>query len=158
MPSSSRSAANAAGPALSHEKAPLVAVLSSKSPLARLKELELSDLAGMKIVFLRQESEPEIRSKFRKRCLEAGFEPNVVAEVDQLEVLLAFVSADVGVSCVPSLVRRLPFPGVTIRPFSGGVEGGINMVWNPARLTPSARQFLAVMRSERDAPEGGKPR
>jgi DNA-binding transcriptional LysR family regulator len=140
------------------EKTPLVVLMSSKSSLAKRKQLQLSHLAGEKLIFLRQASEPDIRTKFRKRCLEAGFEPNVVVEVDQLEVLLAFVAAGVGVSCAPSLVSRLPFPGLTIRPLSGGVEGGISMVWNPARLTPTARQFLTIIRSERDALEARKRR
>ena len=132
-------------------------MLSSKDPLARRKRLGLSDLAGTKIVFLSQTSEPDIRVKFRKRCLEAGFEPNIVVEVDQLEVLLAFVAAGVGMSCVPSLVSRLPFRGVAVRPLSGGIEGGISMVWNPAQLTPAARQFLTIMRSERDAAPAERP-
>jgi len=139
------------------EKAPLVVLLSSTNQLARRKQLQLSHLAAEKIIFLRQASEPEIRTRFRKRCLEAGFEPNVVMEVDQLEALLAFVAAGVGVSVVPSLVRRLPFAGVSIRPLSGGIEGGISMVWNPARLTPTARQFLTIIRRERDALEDGRP-
>jgi DNA-binding transcriptional LysR family regulator len=136
------------------EKAPLVALVPSHSPLAKLKRLELSALAGSKMVFLRQASEPDVRMKFRARCLESGFEPNIIVEVEQLEVLLAFVAAGVGVSCVPGLVSRIPFPGVTIVPFTSGVEGGISMVWNPGRLSPTAERFLAVMRKERDA---GKP-
>jgi DNA-binding transcriptional LysR family regulator len=125
--------------------------LEQAATAARIAGIQRSHLAGERIIFLRQASEPDIRARFRKRCLEAGFDPNIVVEVDQLEALLAFVAAGVGVSLVPSLVRRLPFPGVTIRSMSGGIEGGISMVWNPTQLTATARQFITVMRRKRDA-------
>jgi len=132
------------------EKAPLVALVSTDNPLAKRKRLRLEDLAGAKIVFLRQASEPEVRRKFRAHCLEAGFEPDIALEVEQLEVLLAFVAAGIGVSCVPALVSRVAFPGVKVIPLSSGVEGGISMVWNPTRLSPSAQRFLTIVRKERD--------
>jgi len=132
------------------ERAELVALVPTKSPLAKRRRLALKELASSKFLFLRQASEPDVRRKFRSRCLAAGFEPDVLVEVDQLEVLLAFVAGGLGVSCVPALVRRVPFPGVSIVPLADGVRGGISMVWNPTRLSPVAKQFLDVVRRERD--------
>jgi DNA-binding transcriptional LysR family regulator len=106
------------------------------------------DLAGEKLVFLKQASEPEVHTFFRRRCAEAGFTPDIVMEVDQLEVLLALVAAGVGVSCVPGFVRRLRFPGVKAIPLVPVVPAGISAVWNPQTLPATGQRFLEILRAE----------
>ena len=132
------------------ERSPLVAVLPRHHVLAGRKALELHELAPYPFVFLKQDSEPEVRSRFRQRCALAGFEPEIVLEVDQLEALLAFVAAGVGVSCVPAFVARVKFAGLTSVPLKLEVMGGISAVWNPSTLPEAGRRFLELLQHERE--------
>jgi DNA-binding transcriptional LysR family regulator len=131
--------------------APLVALLPTHHRLCKRKIVPLAGLAKERFVFLKLENEPKVRESFRARCLQAGFEPNIAFEVEQLEVLLAAVAAGLGVSCVPDLVRMLQFPGVAMIPLSPVVEAGISAVWDPRLLSPAGHNFLSILRAERDS-------
>jgi DNA-binding transcriptional LysR family regulator len=126
----------------------LVVVLPVGHPLGRRPEVALRQLAGEKLIFLKQASEPEVHTFFRRRCAQAGFEPDIVMEVEQLEMLLAMVAAGVGVSCVPGFVRRLHFPGVRAIPLHPRVAAGISAVWNPEALPATGQRFLEILRTE----------
>ncbi len=129
-------------------RAALVAVLPSRHALARRPKLELADLAGERFIFLKQQSEPQIYQHFLANCARAGFEPQVVMEVEHVEALLSFVAAGVGVSCVPSLVERLRFRGVKTVPLLPEIRGGISAVWRPEKLPATATRFLEALHAE----------
>jgi len=141
------------------QRAPLVAVLPAAHALAKRKQVKLAELAQERFVFLNSRSEPQTRGYFFANCRKAGFEPNVVLEFEQLEVLLALVAAGAGVSCTPDLVRTLRFPGVKTVPLSPTIRGGFCAVWDPRQLSAAGRNFLAVLRQERARCEaaGAKP-
>jgi DNA-binding transcriptional LysR family regulator len=131
-------------------RSPLVAVLAARHPLARRPVLELAELAAEQFIFLRQHSEPQLHTYFRQNCARAGFEPKIVMEVEQLEPLLSFVAAGVGVACVPGLVSALGFRGIKLVPLRPEVRGGISAIWDPVRLSPTAARFLELLRTELD--------
>jgi DNA-binding transcriptional LysR family regulator len=133
------------------QAAPLVALLPENHPLARRKRLALAALAGEKFVFLKNASEPELHLRFRRRCIDAGFEPNIVFEIEQVEVLLALVAAGVGVACAPGLVRMLTFPGIVLTPLQPEIQTGISAVWDPRRRSTAVQNFLTLLREERRA-------
>lgn len=130
------------------EQASLVAVLPTRHALAGAAAVELRALASERFVFLGRQSEPQIDAFFRAHCARAGFEPKVVMEVEQLEALLSFVAAGVGVSCAPALVNRLPFPGVRTVPLLPVIQGGISAVWSADKLSATGERFLRVLREE----------
>lgn len=129
-------------------RAPLVAVLPVRHPLARRPSVELAELATEPFIFLKSQSEPQLYEHFRNLCARAGFEPRVVMEVEHSEALLSFVAAGIGVSCVPNLVERLKISGATTVRLVPEVRGGISAVWRPERLAPTAARFLDVLRAE----------
>jgi DNA-binding transcriptional LysR family regulator len=129
-------------------RATLVAVLPSRHPLCKRSRVELAELTDEPFIFLKQQSEPQVHEHFRAHCARAGFEPRFVMEVEHVEALLAFVAAGFGVSCVPSLVERIPFRGVTTVPLALEARGGISAVWQPQRLSPTAAHFLELLRAE----------
>jgi len=128
---------------------PLVALLPAKHPLARRSRVPLASLAGEDFVFLKSTSEPRVRHFFSERCRSAGFEPRVVMESEQLEVLLSLVAAGVGVCCLPGFVQGLHHRGVTARPLTPAIPGGVSVVWDPATLSAAGHHFLTILRTER---------
>jgi DNA-binding transcriptional LysR family regulator len=131
------------------QRSALVAILPAGHPLAKKKQVRLAELKSQRFVFLKLDSEPQTRGFFLRNCLEAGFQPNIILEIEQLEVLLAMVAAGLGISCTPGFVQSLQFPGVVMRPLLPVIHGGFNAVWDPRSLSPVAANFLTALRTER---------
>lgn len=126
----------------------VVAVLPAHHRLARRSSLDFAELSNERFIFLRRESEPQLHERLLAHCARAGFEPKIVMEVEQLEALLSFVAAGVGVSLTPNLFGRLGFRGVKLVPTRPEIRGGISAVWRPERLPATAARFLELLRSE----------
>jgi DNA-binding transcriptional LysR family regulator len=128
------------------EKDTLVAVVPSRHALAKRRSAAMRELVREPQIMLGEASEPKIRAALRRRFAEFGVEANVVLEVEQIETLLAFVAAGLGVALVPGFVRKLRFAGTAIVPVRPVIPCGISAVWNPDTLPPAGRRFLAVLR------------
>jgi DNA-binding transcriptional LysR family regulator len=128
------------------ERDTLVAVVPSRHALAKRRTVAMRDLVREPQIMLGEASEPKIRAALRRRFAELGVEANVVLEVAQIETLLAFVAAGLGVALVPGFVRKLRFAGTAVVPVRPVIPCGISAVWNPETLPPAGRKFLAVLR------------
>jgi DNA-binding transcriptional LysR family regulator len=124
---------------------PLVALVSAKHRLANRRWIRLEDLAGEAFAFLAEAGEPRLNVLFRRRCQQAGFDPNIVLEVEHSDVLVAFVAAGYAVSYVPELVLELGMRGVVALPVRPQLHGGIVAVWNPALISAAGRRFLDTL-------------
>ncbi len=129
-------------------RASVVAVLPSRHALARRGSLELAELANERFIFLGRQNEPQLHEYFRAHAAKAGFEPNIVMEIEHLEALLSFVAAGIGISFLPALVERVGFRGIKVVPIRSEIRGGISAVWRPERLPATAARFLEILRSE----------
>lgn len=129
------------------EEAPLAVVVAQGHALARRRAVRLRELSEEPMVFLVQRDEPQVNQAFRQRCAAAGFEPRIAAEVEDVESVLGFVAAGIGVACVPGLVRSLPFPGTTVVDLEPAAPTGIWAVWQRHSLSATATQFLDVLRA-----------
>jgi len=69
-------------------------------------------------------------------------------EIEHVEALLSFVAAGIGVSCAPSLVERVRFPGVKTVPLLPEIRAVISAVWRPQGLPATATRFLEELRAE----------
>ena len=87
------------------------AVLPENHRLARKAAIRLSALAKDDWVSLSDALFPGRREFLRQSCARAGFEPNIVSEVDSLSVMLGAVSAGDGIALVPMHARKLPHAG-----------------------------------------------
>jgi DNA-binding transcriptional LysR family regulator len=132
---------------------PLVAVLPVSHRLATADALPFADIAMEPMLVLPRRTEPTMYEAYRRLCLAEGFEPNVAVDVDQLDAVLAFVAAGLGVTLTPASVNRMKFEGVVAVPLAPGVLSGVTVVWDPERLPPAAAALLCEVR-EVQASEG----
>jgi DNA-binding transcriptional LysR family regulator len=123
----------------------LVALVPVRHRLAGRRWIRLEELAPEPIAFLAQAGEPQLNLLFRRRCLDAGFDPNIVMEIEHTDALLAFVAAGFAVSIVPDLIEALRFRGVTTVPLRPAVHGGIAVVWHPGLISAAGRQLLELL-------------
>lgn len=89
----------------------MAAVLPVDHALAKKKSIKLGALKQEPWVSLSDAIYPGRREFLRSICLEAGFEPNVVSEVDSLSMMLGAVSSGEGVAVMPAHAQKLPHAG-----------------------------------------------
>ena len=85
--------------------------LPAQHPLARRRALALAELRQADWVSLSDTFFPGRREFLRQACVQAGFEPHVVAEVDSVALMLGAVAVGDGVALVPRHSAKLPHAG-----------------------------------------------
>ena len=89
----------------------MAAVLPNDHPLGGRKSIKLSSLAKERWISLSDALFPGRREFLRKICQAAGFEPDIVSEVDSLPMMLGAVATGEGVAVLPAHSQKLPHAG-----------------------------------------------
>lgn len=87
-------------------------------PLARRRSLKLAELRRDRWVSLADTAFPGRREFLQRACGNAGFEPEVVLEVDSVALMLGSVAAGEGVAMAPVHSRKLPHAGCVFVPLA----------------------------------------
>jgi DNA-binding transcriptional LysR family regulator len=122
---------------------PLFLAVPRQHRLARRPEVSLADAAGEDFVMLRPSW--ELRALADQLCRDAGFEPRVAFEVDDLPVVHGFVAAGLGVAIVP-VTEGEPQPAGSaarlLRLTDANASRDVGVAWSrERRLLPSADLF-----------------
>jgi len=123
---------------------PLFLAVPRQHRLARLDEVVLADAADEDFVMLRPSW--ELRTLSDELCAEAGFEPRVTFEVDDLTVVQGFVAAGLGVAIVPATEGEPPPKGRAaarlVRLGDPRASRDVGVAWSrERRMLPSAELF-----------------
>jgi DNA-binding transcriptional LysR family regulator len=78
----------------------------------------LRALAGERLILVRRHAAPGMYANVIDACYKAGFEPLVVAEVEQMLISINLVAAGAGVSLVPASLREVRQEGIAYCPIS----------------------------------------
>jgi DNA-binding transcriptional LysR family regulator len=124
---------------------PLLLAVPPGHRVAALAEVSLAEVADAPFVGL--DPSWELRTQSDALCRAAGFVPRVEFEGDDLQVVLGFVAAGLGVAIVPG-AGSTPDPGagsgaVALIPIAdGGASREVGLAWSEERrLLPSAELF-----------------
>ena len=95
---------------------PLVAVLSSKHPLASGSEegLHLAELAHEPFVFFPRSYGSGLYAQLLSLSRDAGFTPHFAQEAAEAMTIIGLVAAGLGVSVLPASYQRMRIDGVSI--------------------------------------------
>ena len=97
----------------------LYVIVADGHRLARRREISLGDLAGEPVGLPRRDTPAgRFRAVMEHLFAQAGVEPRVVCEVDDLPAAQAFVSAGIAVGVMHGLTLATLPPGVTVRPLA----------------------------------------
>lgn len=99
----------------------MAAVLPEDHVLAGRKSIKLSALKAEPWVSLSDAFFPGRREFLRSICQQAGFEPQIVNEVDSLSMMLGAVTAGEGVAVMPAHAGKLPHGGCVFVPLAAPV-------------------------------------
>ena len=116
---------------------PYRVVLPRTHPLGRRRTLRLAELAGERFTAPPGGGFHPYRVLLERVCADAGFQPNITHEVNDVTVARAYVAAGLGVAVLPELAVSPPHHDVAVR---------------PVRDTPPFRSVYATWLGERHVP------
>jgi DNA-binding transcriptional LysR family regulator len=126
---------------------PLVLALPETHPLVTQPRVRVRSLANEFFVIAQRDSGCGLYDQVIALCQRAGFSPRVVQEVNEMQVMLGFVAAGLGIALLSASVKHFQRPGVVYRELQPSTpEVALAMIWR--RDDPSAvlQAFLRVVR------------
>jgi DNA-binding transcriptional LysR family regulator len=127
---------------------PLVLAVTPDHPLARRRCASIADLKGLPVVTLTAGS--GLRTELDAACADAGFEPEIVAETDDLAVLAALAGHGLGAALIPrSAAQRTAVPLSIVALKAPAPDRPMVLVWHRERVTAVGRAFAALRPSGR---------
>ena len=132
-------------------------VVRADDPLSGLDAVALSGLADRPLLVPGPELAPARRAAIVEACLDAGFEPDLVAPGIPFDPAFRDVASGRGVAIAPETAQASLPPELCWLPLDGGVLDLIaTLAWDPARSSPAREQFLEVAKQV-SAREGWSP-
>lgn len=104
--------------ALAH--VPFDLVMSTSNPLARVRRLELADLAGQNFITFPRAIAPTIHDAIIAMCQAEGFSPKVIVEATPAQTIIGLAVCDVGIGWIASKRQQFAQPGAVYRPLVRG--------------------------------------
>ena len=132
----------------------MLVALPAKHHLARRKApgahapISLKALANERMILVRRPAAPGMYGNLVGACHKAGFEPRVVAEVEQMLTAINLVAAGVGVSLVPASMREIRPEGIVYLPVSDApsLVAPLTLVYRRGEARPIVTDFIELSR------------
>jgi DNA-binding transcriptional LysR family regulator len=129
---------------------PLVVAVPPDHPLTGAAAVSLSDLRDEPLVTLTPGR--GLRTVLESACAEAGFDPRIVLDANDLGVLADLVAQRLGVALMPATTARHAGPRVAVLPLrQPRLERRTDLVWRRQNQSLPARAFLALVQAQDDA-------
>lgn len=123
----------------------LLLVMPKSHPFASKKRIALAACANEPFVFFSRHRSPKFFDSLIALCREAGFEPRIVQEGPQGDVL-SLVAAGFGLAIVPSSVREPVRRDLAFCPIVGAPTTELLIAWRAGDSSPARQQFVDVVR------------
>jgi DNA-binding transcriptional LysR family regulator len=124
-----------------------LAILPAKHPLARKRLVNLADLKTLFFVGMSEKTHPGFRDWLCETCQKAGFQPRVLQDAELEPALMTFVAEGLGVSLAREHIKKLPHPGVALRPLSPQMNSDYCIAWNRKNDSRSLQQYIEIVKS-----------
>jgi DNA-binding transcriptional LysR family regulator len=125
----------------------LLLALPSDHRLAQKRSIDLSALASESFILSPRSKRCGLYDQVIRVCRGAGFSPKVVQEANEMQIMLGFIAAGIGITLLPAHAAHLQRPGVTFRPIlpkSACVE--LALAWRREEGSPVIRAFVDVVK------------
>lgn len=134
---------------------PLVLALPENHHLAAQSRVKVRSLSNEPFVMAGRDSGCGLYDQAIAVCQRAGFSPRVMQEVNEMQVMLGFVAAGLGIALLSASVKQFPRPGVVYRELQPSTpEVALAVVWRRDDLSPVLQAFLGVVRELARSYEG----
>ena len=115
--------------------------------------ISLRQLGNEPFILVRRPGAPGMYADLLRACDEAGFTPQIAAEVDHMLTNINLVAAGIGVSVVPASMRGFRMDSVVYCRLddAGGLHAPITLAYPAGNRNPVAANFIALARRHADA-------
>jgi DNA-binding transcriptional LysR family regulator len=127
--------------------------LLSRTASGENAPVPLRALAGERLILVRRHAAPGMYSNVVDACYKAGFEPLVVAEVEQMLIGINLVAAGVGISLVPASIREVRQEGIAYCPIldAPSLIAPLTLVYRRGEARPIVTDFIELVTSRGQA-------
>jgi DNA-binding transcriptional LysR family regulator len=127
---------------------PLVLALPENHPLAAQSEIAIAALANEPLILASRDRGCGLHEQIFEIYQRAGLSPNVVCAAREMQVMLGFVAAGIGIALLPSHVKNFQRTGVIYRVLTPDAPiAGLGMAWKSNNPTAVLSAFLEIVRS-----------
>lgn len=125
----------------------LILAIPESHPLVARNEVRVQELEGESFIMFQRNRGCGLYDQVIAVCQRAGFSPRVIQEADEMQVMLGFVAAGLGITLLSASAQQFQRPGVvyrTLQPSTPKVT--LALAWR--RDDPSAvlQAFIEVVR------------
>ena len=131
----------------------IIAVLPAKHPLACKRQVGLAELENMFFVGMSEKTHPGFRDWLNRTCQQVGFMPRVLQDAEVETALMTFVAEGLGVSLAREHIKKLPHPGVVLRPLSPPIYNDYCVAWNRGNQLRALREYIEIVKGLTALPE-----
>ena len=121
-------------------------VLPTKHPLARKRQVNLAALKSMFFVGMSEKTHPGFRHWLCETCQQAGFTPRILQDAELEPALMTFVAEGLGVSLAREHLKKLPHPGVVLRPLTPPLKTDYCIAWNRHNDSRALQQYIQIVK------------
>lgn len=93
----------------------LILAIPESHPLVTRNEVQVRELADESFIMFQRNRGCGLYDQAISLCQDAGFSPKVIQEADEMQVILGFVAAGLGITLLSASVRQFQRPGVVYR-------------------------------------------
>ena len=122
-------------------------VLPAKHRLARKRRVGLGELKTMFFVGMSEKTHPGFRDWLCDTCEPAGFTPRILQDAELEPALMTFVAEGLGVSLAREHIKKLPHPGVALRPLAPPVKSDYCIAWNRNNDSRALQQCIQIVKN-----------
>jgi len=118
--------------------------LVKRTASGKIAPVPLRALAGERMILVRRHAAPGMYSNVIDACYKAGFEPLIVAEVEQMLISINLVAAGVGVALVPASIREVRQERIAYCPISDAPSliAPLTLVYRRGEARPLVTDFI----------------
>ncbi|MBA2078497.1 LysR family transcriptional regulator [Rhodanobacter sp. PCA2] len=136
------------------DREPLLLALPSSHVLAGRESLRMAEVADEAFVSQPRELAATLHDRLRSLAGEAGFQPRIVQQAQQINGLLALVAAGLGLALVPATMRTVHLAGVSYVPLADpDAHLLLALACRVGDPSPVLAQFLATAEQSASGPD-----
>jgi DNA-binding transcriptional LysR family regulator len=119
-------------------KEKIILAINRNNPLSKRKNISISDMRNENfILFPKSKGAVGLYDKIIEFCKKANFEPNVVQEAYEIEVILGLVSGGMGIALIPENSGKLYLNNIIFKKFK--------------ETSPTSEIYLLIRKNEEDS-------
>jgi LysR family transcriptional regulator, benzoate and cis,cis-muconate-responsive activator of ben and cat genes len=125
---------------------PLVVAVPAQWEMAKQGTLSIKSLSDQPFILYPTKPDPSYANFVKAACREAGFEPRVVQEANELQTAASLVASGIGIALMPASIKMLQRVGVAYIPLKEpGLRSVISVLHRKNDPAPSLKNFLTVL-------------